>query len=68
MAEKPVDYISVHIEKFDGKNFQMILEDKDLWGIVCSEAVEPADNVPAAASIPKFQKRERKVYATICLS
>ena len=36
MAEKPLDYVSSHIEKFDGKNFhlwkfkmQMILEDKD---------------------------------------
>ena len=46
----------------------MILEDKDLWSIVCGEEVEPADDGPAAASIPKFRKRARKAYATICLS
>ena len=75
MAEKPLDYVSSHIEKFDGKNFhlwkfkmQMILEDKDLWSIVCGEEVEPADDGPAAASIPKSRKRARKAYATICLS
>ena len=61
MAEKPLDYVSSHSEKFDGKNFhlwkfkmQMILEDKDLWSIVCGEEVEPAGDGPAAASIPKF--------------
>ena len=75
MAEKPLDYVSLHIEKFDGKNFdlwkfkmQMIREDKDFWSVVCGEEVEPAGDGPAAASIPKFRKRARKADATICLS
>ena len=38
------------IEKFNGENFhlwkfkmQMVLEDKDLWGIVSGDEVEPVE-------------------------
>ena len=47
---------------------QMILEDKYLWSIVCSEKVEPDGEGSTKASIQKFRKRARKAFATICLS
>ena len=34
----------------------------------CGEEVEPAGDGPAAASTPKYRKRARKTYTTICLS
>ena len=41
MAAKPMEFVSQHIDKFDGTKFhlwkfkmQMVLEDKDLWSIV----------------------------------
>ena len=74
MAAKPME-MSQHIDKFDGTNFylwkfkmQMVLEDKDLWGIVSGEEVEPAGEGTTEASVQKFRKRARKALATICLS
>eukprot|EP00794_Sanderia_malayensis_P011679 gene11679-12889_t len=75
MAERSGDYVSSHIAKFEGKNFhlwkfkmQMILEDKDLWNIVCGEEEEPVGEGSTEASIQRFRKRARKAFATICLS
>eukprot|EP00112_Aurelia_sp_Birch-Aquarium-sp1_P025965 Seg893.2 transcript_id=Seg893.2/GoldUCD/mRNA.D3Y31 product="Retrovirus-related Pol polyprotein from transposon TNT 1-94" pseudo=true protein_id=Seg893.2/GoldUCD/D3Y31 len=47
---------------------QMVLEDKDLWGIVSGEEVEPEGEGATDASVQKFRKRARKAMATICLS
>ena len=47
---------------------QMILEDKDLWSIVCGKEVEPVGEGSTEALIQKFRKRARKAFATICLS
>ena len=75
MAAKPMEFMSQHIDKFDGTNFhlwkfkmQMVLEDKDIWGIVSGEEVEPAGEGTTEASVQKFRKRARKALATICLS
>ena len=72
---RETDFMSQHIDKFDGTNFhlwkfkmQMVLEDKDLWGIVSGEEVEPAGEGTTEASVQKFRKRARKALATICLS
>ena len=75
MAAKPMEFVSQHIDKFDGTNFhlwkfkmQMVLEDKDLWSIVSGEEVEPVGEGTTEASLQKFRKRARKAMATICLS
>ena len=75
MAAKPMEFVSQHIDKFDGTNFhllkfkmQMVLEDKDLWSIVSGEEVEPVGEGATEASLQKFRKRARKAMATICLS
>ena len=75
MAAKPMEFVSQHINKFDGTNFhfwkfkmQMVLEDKDLWSIVSGEVVEPVGEGSTEASLQKFRKRARKAMATICLS
>ena len=75
MAAKLMEFMSQHIDKFDGTNFhlwkfkmQMVLEDKDLWGIVSGEEVEPTGEGATEASAQKFRKRARKALATICLS
>ena len=48
MASAPEDVASYRIDKFKGENFhlwkfkmQMVLEEKDLWGIVSGHEVEP---------------------------
>lgn len=63
------------IEKFNGKNFhlwkfkmQMVLEDKDLWGIVAGDEVEPVEEGTTDTQRRQFQRRARKALATICLS
>ncbi|CAB3993668.1 gag-pol poly [Paramuricea clavata] len=65
----------LRIEKFSGENFhlwkfkmQMVLEDKDLWGIVKGIEVEPTDEGTTETQRRQFQRRERKAFATICLS
>ena len=65
----------LRIEKFSGENFhlwkfkmQMVLEEKDLWGIVKGDEVEPTDEGTTDAQRRQFQRRERKALATICLS
>eukprot|EP00112_Aurelia_sp_Birch-Aquarium-sp1_P016297 Seg3683.4 transcript_id=Seg3683.4/GoldUCD/mRNA.D3Y31 product="Copia protein" protein_id=Seg3683.4/GoldUCD/D3Y31 len=75
MAAKPMEFVSQHIDKFDGTNFhlwkfkmQMVLEDKDLWGIVSGDEVEPVGEGTTNTSVQKFRKRARKAMATICLS
>ena len=60
MAAKPMEFISQHIDKFDGTNLwkfkmQMVLEDKDLWGIVSGEEVEPAGEGTTEASVQNFE-------------
>eukprot|EP00795_Rhopilema_esculentum_P008820 gene8820-biopygen1729 len=45
-----------------------LVKDKDLWGIVSGEEVEPAGEGTTEASVQKFRKRARKALATICLS
>ena len=74
MASRADDSIS-RIEKFDGLNLhllkfkmQMVLEDKDLWGIVSGEEVEPSGRGATDAVGEKFHERTRKAMATICLS
>ena len=75
MAAKPMEFTSQHIDKFDETNFhlwkfkmQMVLEDKDLLGIVSGEEVEPAGEGATEASVQKFRKHARKALSTICLS
>ena len=46
----------------------MILEEKDLWGIVKGDEVEPDEEGTTEAQRRQFQRRERKAFATICLS
>ena len=62
------------IEKFNGENFhlwkfkmQMVLEDKDLWGIVSGDEVEPVEEGTTETQRRQFQRRARKALATICL-
>ncbi len=69
IAEKPGEYVGSQIAKFDGNNFhlwkfkmQMILEDKDLWDIVCGEEVEPGGEGSSEAAILKYRKRARKAF------
>jgi hypothetical protein len=47
---------------------QMVLEDKNLWGIVKGDEVEPTAEGTTETQRRKFQRRERKAFATICLS
>lgn len=56
MATQRTDDL-VRIDKFDGKNFhlwkfkmQMVLEDKDLWGIVSGEEGQPSGQGVTEAS------------------
>eukprot|EP00794_Sanderia_malayensis_P009441 gene9441-10427_t len=69
------DSAPLRIEKFRGENFhlwkfkmQMVLEDKDLWGIVSGEELEPDNQGVTETQLQRFRKRGRKALATICLS
>ena len=75
MATAAEDGASLRIDKFMGENFhlwkfkmQMVLEERDLWGIVSGEEVEPTGDGTTQATVQKFRKRARKAFATICLS
>ena len=75
MATAAEDGASLRIDKFMGENFhlwkfkmQMVLEERDLWGIVSGDEVEPAGDGTTQATIQKFRKRARKAFATVCLS
>ena len=46
----------------------MVLEEKDQWGIVKGDEVEPTDEGTTDAQRRQFQRWERKALATICLS
>ena len=66
---------SLRIRKFDGENFhlwkfkmQMVLEEKDLSGIVTGDEVEPVGEGTTEEDRRRFQRQERKALATICLS
>ena len=47
---------------------KLVLEDKDLCGIVKGDEVEPTDEGTTETQRRQFQRRERKAFATICLS
>eukprot|EP00794_Sanderia_malayensis_P001991 gene1991-2261_t len=73
MASASEDSAILGIEKFRGINFhlwkfkmQMILQERDLWGIICGDEDEPTlgNNGVTGAQILKFEKRERKALAT----
>ena len=75
MATEAEDGASLCIDKFMGENFhlwkfkmQIVLEERDFWGIVSGEEVEHSGDGTALATIQKFCKRARKAFATICLS
>ena len=76
MASTIDDSASLRIEKFKGVNFhlwkfkiQMVLGEKNLWDIVSGEEVEPEEEGNSnEMQIQRFRKRERKAFATICLS
>ena len=76
MASMVDDAASLRIEKFNGVNFhlwkfmmQMVLEEKDLWDIVSGSEVEREnEDEQNEAQVQRFKKRERKAFATICLS
>jgi len=54
-----------HLWKF---KMQMVLEERELWGIVSGGEVEPTGEGIVQATIQKFLKRARKAFATICFS
>ena len=73
MASK--DSASLRIDKFNGENcqlwkfkMQMVLEEKDLWGIVSGDEREPVGTAVTKAQKERYKKRARKALATICLS
>jgi len=75
MAIAAEDGASLRIDKFMGENFhlwkfkmQMVLEERELWGIVSGGEVEPTGDGIVQATIQKFRKRARKAFATICFS
>ena len=75
MATSGNDEAFTRIEKFNGQNFhlwkfkiQMILEEKDLWKIVIGDEVEPNGEGTTDTQRRQYQRRERKAFATICLS
>ena len=64
-----------NIENFNWTNFhlwkfkiQIMLEDKDLFGIVCGEKVQQGREGTTDVAIRKFRKRAIKGMVTICLS
>ena len=65
----------LRIEKFSVENFhlwkfkmQLVLEDKDIWGIVKGDEVEPTAEGTTETQRRQFQRREKKAFATTCLS
>ena len=69
------DSASHRIDKFNGENLhlwkfkmQMVLEEKDLWGIVSGDGREPVGTCITKAQKELYKKRARKELATICLS
>ena len=69
------DSASLRIDKFNGENFhlwkfkmQMVLEEKDLWGIVSGDEREPVGTSVTEAQKERYKKRVRKALAIICLS
>ena len=69
------DSASLRIDKFNGENFhlwkfkkQMVLEEKDLWGIVSGDEREPVGTAITEAQKELYKKRARQALATICLS
>ena len=67
MAIAAEDGASLRINNFMGENFhlckfkmQMVVEERDLWGIVNGEEVEPTGEGNVLATIQKFRKRDRK--------
>eukprot|EP00794_Sanderia_malayensis_P021075 gene21075-23129_t len=46
-------------------NVVLVMEDKDLWNIVCGEEEEPVGEGSTEASIQRFGKRARKAFVTI---
>ena len=75
MATAAEDGASLCIDKCMGETFhlwkckmQMVLEERDLWGIVSGEEVEPAGDGTTQATSQKCHKHARKAFATVCLS
>ena len=73
MATAAEEGASLRIDKFMGENFhlwkfKMQMEERDLWGIVSGEEVEPTGDGTTQATVQKFRKRAKRAFATLCLS
>ena len=69
------DSASIRNDRFNGENFhlwkfkvQMVLEDKELWGIVSGDERGPVGTYVTEAQKERYRKQARKTLATICLS